>query len=57
MKAFEEEYPREAEVLMRLEGRLWMHVFSDGIICDHLPRRFLSVNPRKRCPVCNQPKP
>jgi hypothetical protein len=53
---FEQQFPREAEVLMALRGRLRIHVFSDGAICEHGPRQS---NPllRKTCPVCGNPKP
>lgn len=56
---FEDQYPREAAVLMERGGRLCIHVFSDGVICDHQPRLSAFTNPlnRPRCPVCKRIKP
>lgn len=57
MITFDSEYPREAAMLMSLNGRLRAHVFYDGAICEHrfrAPRPFYTG---RLCPICQQPKP
>jgi hypothetical protein len=56
MKRFEDKFPREAKVLMELKGRLRIHFFSDGAICDHKPLNFIKNLSKRFCPICGQPK-
>jgi hypothetical protein len=50
---FEKEFPEEAQILMDLKGKLFIHIFSNGKICEHNNKKSW-LKTKTQCPICGQ---